>query len=39
MKQYVKPELELISLTAEEEVTGDFMSGNMGLEEDLPEGW
>ena len=38
MKEYVKPELELISLIAEEEVTGDLMSGKIGME-DLPEGW
>lgn len=33
MKEYMKPELEVISLVAEEAVTGDLnISGNMGLE-------
>jgi hypothetical protein len=38
MKEYIKPELEVISLVAEEAITDDFVDGDTGLS-DLPEGW
>lgn len=40
MKEYIKPELELISLMAEESITDDTVigSGSTGLE-DAGEGW
>ena len=39
MKEYIKPELEVISLVADEEITGDLgVSGLPGVE-DAPEGW
>ena len=38
MKEYIKPELEVISLVAEEAITDDFIDGDTGLS-DAPEGW
>ena len=38
MKEYIKPELEVISLVAEEAITDDFIDGETSLS-DLPEGW
>jgi hypothetical protein len=39
MKEYMKPELEVITLVAEEVVTDDdIIEGDVGLS-GLPEGW
>ena len=39
MKEYMKPELEVITLVAEEVITDeDLVQGETGLS-DLPDGW
>ena len=38
MKEYMKPELEVVSLVAEEAITDDIVEGETGLS-GLPEGW
>lgn len=31
MKEYIKPELEIIALVTDEAITDDFVEGSMGL--------
>ena len=39
MKDYQKPEFELISLIAQEEITSDFPDASFGIGDADEEGW